>query len=309
MGLYVHAAFIGFRTPHGAAKKDRRIAVKRINALLLMVLVVATGLFAGYHLWVHNRLDTVGPVISVEEGMLEISVGDPEDALLKGIRAMDDRDGDVTPSILVESVYGITADNMATVTYVAFDRAGNVSKIQRQVRYKDYEPPKFALKGSLTFTYGSGFDLMDYLSAKDVIEGDIGRRVHATLISDTKSIEYEGRHLVKLQVTNNLGDTVEIVLPVEVFDAEWYTADVVLKSYMVYLERGDSFQPKSYLRQFVFRGEPIQAEQFDAQGVEVEISNGVDTTVPGVYEVTYILSKSLNLNTYSGIARLIVVVE
>ena len=283
--------------------------MKRINVLLLMILAVAIGLFACYHIWVHNRLDTVGPVVTIDEGILEVSVKDPEEALLAGIHATDDRDGDVTGAVLVESIYGIDEDNITTVTYAAFDRAGNVTKIQRQVRYTDYEPPSFQLYGSLTFTFGSGFDLLEYLGAWDVRDGNIGRRIHATLVSDTKSIDAEGRHKVKLQVTNNLGDTQEIILPVEVFDPEWYTADVVLSSYMIYLEQGESFDPRSYLEEFIFRGEPINVSGSTPADVEVEIHNGVKTNVPGVYEVTYILSKSLNLNTYSGIARMIVVVE
>ena len=229
--------------------------MKRINVLLLMVLAVATGLFAGYHLWVHNRLDTVGPVLTIDEGILEVSVQDSEEALMQGIRAVDDRDGDVTATILVESIYGINDDNITTVTYAAFDRAGNVSKIQRQVRYKDYENPRFELYGSMTFTFGSGFDLLEYIGAVDVIEGDIGRRVHATLISDTKGITAQGRHQVKLQVTNNLGDTVEMVMPVEVFDPEWYVADVELTDYMIYLERGADFKPRDYLKGFILRGD------------------------------------------------------
>lgn len=283
--------------------------MKRLNALLLMVLAVAIGLFACYHIWIHNRLDTTGPVLYVEDGLLEISVKDPADKLMTGIKAVDDRDGDVTPSVLVESIYGINEEKVTTVTYAAFDRAGNVSKIQRQVRYVDYEPPRFKLNGSLTFAFGSGFDLMEYLGAQDVLEGDIGRRVHATLISDTKSIEAEGRHQVKVQVTNNLGDTVEMVLPVEVYDPEWYAADVQLSEYMIYLEKGESFNPRTYLEKFIFRGEPIEMSNRTPDDVTVEIVNGVKTDVPGVYEVTFILSKSLNMNTYSGIARMIVVVE
>ena len=283
--------------------------MKRINVLLLMVLAVATGLFAGYHLWVHNRLDTVGPVLTIDEGILEVSVQDSEEALMQGIRAVDDRDGDVTATILVESIYGINDDNITTVTYAAFDRAGNVSKIQRQVRYKDYENPRFELYGSMTFTFGSGFDLLEYIGAVDVIEGDIGRRVHATLISDTKGITAQGRHQVKLQVTTNLGDTVEMVMPVEVFDPEWYVADVELTDYMIYLERGADFKPRDYLKGFILRGEFIDVHSMVPSDIELEISNGVNTNEPGVYEVSYILSKSLNLNTYSGIARLIVVVE
>ena len=283
--------------------------MKRLNALLLMVLAVAVGLFACYHIWVHNRLDTTGPVLYVEEGVLEISVEDTADKLMTGIQAVDDRDGDVTASVLVESIYGIDEDNVTTVTYAAFDRAGNVSKIQRKVRYVDYEPPRFQLNGSLTFAFGSGFDLMEYLGAHDVLEGDIGRRIHATLISGTKSIEAEGRHQVKLQVTNNLGDTVELVLPVEVYDPEWYVADVQLKEYMIYLEKGEQFDPRDYLEEFIFRGEPIDMRKGTPDGVTVEIINDVKPMVPGVYEVTFILSKSLNMNTYSGIARMIVVVE
>ena len=283
--------------------------MKRLNNLLLMILAAAFALFGCYHIWVHNRLDTVGPELIVDEDLLEISVKDEADKLLTGIRAQDERDGDVTASILVESIYGIDQNNMTTVTYAAFDRAGNVSKIQRQVRYVDYEHPRFKLYGSLTFSSGSGFDLLEYLGAEDVIEGDIRRRVHATLISDTKSIEAEGRHRVKLQVTNSLGDTSELVVPVEVYDPEWYAADVHLSKYLIYLDRGSAFDARSYLEEFVFRGEPIDMTRGTPEDVTVEIDDGVNTNEPGVYEVTYILSKSLNMNMYSGIAKLIVVVE
>ena len=100
--------------------------MKRINVLLLMILAVAIGLFACYNIWVHNRLDTVGPVVTIDEGILEVSVKDPEEALLAGIHATDDRDGDVTGAVLVESIYGIDEDNITTVTYAAFDGSGNV---------------------------------------------------------------------------------------------------------------------------------------------------------------------------------------
>ena len=283
--------------------------MKRWNFLLLVILAAAVGLFACYHVWVHNRLDTAGPELIIEEGLLEVSVSATDQDLMQGIRAVEDRDGDVTASILVESIYGIDENNMTTVTYAAFDRAGNVSKVQRQVRYVDYEHPKFELYGSLTFAYGSGFNLLEYLGAEDVIEGDIRRRVHATLVSDTKGIEMEGRHQVKLQVTNSLGDISELVVPVEVYDPEWYSADVQLSEYLVYLERGKKLDARSYLKKFIFRGEPIDVSRGTPSDITVDINNGVKSDVPGVYEVTYILSKSLNMNTYSGIAKLIVVVE
>ena len=283
--------------------------MKRINVLLLMILAVAVGLFAGYHLWVHNRLDTTGPVLTVEEGMLEISVKDRETALMKGIRAVDDRDGDVTSSILVESIYGISEDHVTTVTYAAFDRAGNVTKIQREIRLVDYQSPRFEAYGSLTFPGNVGFDLMDYVGAYDVLEGDIRRRVHATLISDTKSVSAEGNHQVKLMVTNSLGDTAEVVIPVMVYSSEWYSADVMLTDYLIYLKQGAAFEAEDYLKTFVFRGDPINVSREIPSDINVEIHNGVRTDVTGVYEVTYILSKNLNGTNHSGIAKLIVIVE
>ena len=283
--------------------------MKRVNIFLLLILAAAMVLFSGYLLWIHGNLDTIGPVFSVEEGILEISVKDPAEALLQGITAVDERDGDVTEGILVESVYGISDENLTTVTYAAFDSAGNVSKFQRQVRYTDYREPRFELYASPTFAYGSGFDLLEQVGAEDVLEGNINRRVHATLISDTQSLAMEGNHQVKLQVTNSLGDTVEMILPVSVYNPEWYTASVTLKEYLIYLEAGERFEPRSYLDSFVFRGNPIDLTRGVPDDITADVVSNVKTGEPGVYEVTYILSRTQNAMTHSGIAKLIVIVQ
>lgn len=283
--------------------------MKRLNTMLLIALAAAVGLFAFYQLWAQAAQDTTGPVITVEEGLLEISVEDPREALLQGVTAMDDRDGDVTAGVLVESVYGIDENMQSTVIYAAFDRAGNVTKIQRQIRYKDYRSPRFVVRDSLTFSSGSGFDLLDHVGAVDVLEGDISRRIHATLVSDTKNISDEGSHKVKLQVTNNLGDTVELVLPVEVYSPEWYSADVELTNYLVYLKRGDQLDVRSYLKSFAVRGTELDLRSGVPADVSVEIFGSVNTAIPGVYELSYILTQNLNLTSHSGIAKLIVIVE
>ena len=276
---------------------------------MMGVLAAAVALFAAYLFWIHNNLDTTGPVITVSDELLEISVKDPEEMLMQGITATDDRDGDVTNRMLVESIYGITEDHLTTVTYAAFDRAGNVTKLQRQVRYTDYEEPSFELYGSLCFAGGSGFDVLDYVGARDVIEGDIRRRVRATLVSDTKAISNVGSHVVRFQATNALGDTVQADLPVEVYDPEWYTAQVELKEYLVYLKVGDSFDPKQYLKTFLVRGDEIDISRRVPDDVYCGIDSNVSTKNPGIYTVTYNLSKNINLMTFSGQTVLIVIVE
>jgi hypothetical protein len=283
--------------------------VKRINIILLIVLAVSVGMFGAYQFLIHRNLDRVGPVIHMDEGILEISVEEPETALMQGVTALDERDGDVTGSLLVESIYGIDAEGYTTVNYAAFDSAGNVTKAQRQIRYRDYCAPRFTLECSPTFAHDSGFDFLDHVGAYDVLEGDIRRRVHATLVSDTNTIDDQGNHKVKLQVTNSMGDTVELVIPVLVYDPEWYTADVELSEYMVYLKQGSRFDARSYLRSFIVRGEPTNVRYTIPEGISMEITDKVRTNAPGVYEVTYILSQNLNMTVYTGIAKLIVVVE
>lgn len=283
--------------------------MKRMNIMLLLVMAAAVGLFGCYQFWIHNKLDTVGPVITIEEGVLEVSVEDPDEALMQGVRAEDARDGDVTADVLIESVYGINEHGETTVTYVAFDAAGNVTKAQRQIRYRDYHSPRFVLSGSLTYPYGRRFDLMENVGAIDVLEGDIRRRIHPTLISDTRSIDDEGVHQVKLQVTNSLGDTAQIVVPVEVYDPEWYNADVTLTEYLVYLEKGSRFDSRAYLKSFVVRGEPVDVSSEIPEEISVDINSKVRVNEPGLYEVSYVLSQTVDANTYTGMAKLIVVVE
>lgn len=282
--------------------------MKRINVLLMLVLAAAIGLFGAYHLWIHNNLDTTGPDIRIEEGILKLSVEDGEEALLRGITAVDARDGDVTASILVESVTGISREGLTTVVYAAFDRAGNVSKAERQICYSDYISPRFQLDGALIFAHGVNFDVLDYVGAVDVLEGDIRRRVHATLISNTKSVNEMGSHVVRFQVTNSLGDTVELDLPVEVCDPQWFNASVVLSEYLIYVERGASVDPADYLEAFNIRGEEIDVSGQTPDDVSCDITGQVNTRVPGVYEITYVLSKNVGLQTFTGQSKLIVVV-
>ena len=283
--------------------------MKRWNVMLLLVMAAAVGLFGCYLLWIHNNLDTTGPVITVEEGLLEISVKDPAEALMQGVRAVDDRDGDVTASVLIESIYGINENKESTVTYAAFDAAGNVTKTQRVIRYRDYHAPRFTLSRSLTYAYGRKIDLLQDVGAEDVLEGSIGRRIHAALISETASIETEGVHQVKLQVANSLGDTVQLVVPVEVYDPEWYNAEVTLSAYLVYLKAGTQFNPRSYLKSFVVRGEAQNLNGITPEGIAVEIDSKVRMDVPGLYEVRYVLSQTEGMTTHTGIAKLLVIVE
>lgn len=283
--------------------------MKRRNITYQCILLVLTLLvFAGYLVLRHTRADDTGPEITVSDGLLEVSVLEPEDAYLQGVTATDDRDGDVTDRMLVESVYGITEDHQVTVTYAAFDRAGNVTKTQRQIRFTDYHSPRFTLDCALTFPCTSGLDVMDYIGAEDVFDGDVVRRVRATLINNAGTLSDVGIHDVKLQVTNSLGDTAQLVLPVEVYEPEKYNASMELDTYLVYLPRGAAFDAKAHLVSMTCGG-ITRSLEIVSEEISVSVAHSVNMQEPGVYPVSYTARYTGSGQTYTAYSRLFVVVE
>ena len=278
------------------------------NWKLLILLAVCLGVLAGYRMLDRLRTDSRAPEITISDsGIPEISVYDTE-ALLKGVTATDNRDGDVTSSILVEHVGGILDDGTVTVTYAAFDRSGNVAKIQRTVRYTDYESPRFTLKKSLDFIHDTSFDVLNVVGAVDLLDGDIGYRVKATSV-DAVSINEEGTHNVQFRVSNSLGDQVELVLPVEVYYSGRYNAQLYLTQYLLYLDVGEAFNPMDYLQEYIARGSGENLARGIPDSLSLKTEGRVDTNKPGVYVVSYTMSSTQGNTLYEGYARLIVVVE
>ena len=110
---------------------------KRIWALLIVTFACCIG-FAAYLVYTRQISDNTPPEISFLSDVLEVSVEASEDDLLVGVTAKDSKDGNVTNSVLVEGISGLSSDQLATITYAAFDQAGNVAKAQRTVQYTDY---------------------------------------------------------------------------------------------------------------------------------------------------------------------------
>jgi hypothetical protein len=110
-------------------------------------------------------------------------------------------------------------------------------------------------------------------------------------------------------VTNSLGDTVEMDFPVEVYDPEWYTAQVKLNQYLLYLKKGEEFKPEKYLDAFSVRGEETSVKYGIPEKILCDITSNVNTDVPGIYRVKYTLTQNFNLTSFSGQAVLVVIVQ
>ena len=282
--------------------------MKKLNWISLLLIILFVAALAGYRTVGRLRSDTKAPVITVDDRLLELSSGEPRSALLQGVSASDDTDGDVTDTLVVESVRLLRSDGTVTVTYAAFDAAGNVAKTSREVRFTDYESPRFSLSRPLLFTHNNSYDILSIIQAEDMLDGNISHRIRATVL-DEVSDGYAGTHDVQFRVTNSLGDTVELVLPVEVYTPGIFEADLSLTEYLIYLKQGDSFNARSYLERFTLGRETTNLSSGIPEGMKLLVSGKVDTGVPGVYVVDYEVTGEQVNQIYTAYSRLIVIVE
>lgn len=269
--------------------------------------------------------DRKAPEIEMASDTVMVSVSDGQDALLNGVTATDNMDGDVTESILIENISTFTAENKATVTYVAYDSAGNASKASRTVEFTDYQPPKFGQTKALVFASNTAPDVLSFITAIDKIDGDISKRVKGTLLSDTTSLSYPGEHIIEFRVTNSMGDTQRITLPVDVYRQQEYNAKVELTDYMVYIKTGEEFNPEKYLYSLIAGNNEFLLDTAvnpdiklyidryvspsvnpAATIVNVTLKSDVNVEIPGVYSVIYTVDYD---GRYTGLTRLNVVVE
>ncbi len=288
--------------------------MKKKNLLLIVLIMLTVVTFLGYRALEAVTTDSRAPEIRLESIVPEVSVQDPKSALLQGISARDNVDGDITDSLVVERIELLDGEGNLMISYAAFDSAGNVAKAQRAAKYADYERPKFTLRAPLVYANNISFDVLSNIGARDVIDGDIQHRVRATMLSG-QSILDAGIHDVEFQVTNSLGDTVTEILPVQVQDVD-YDAYLRLSTYLVYLPLNTSFNPRDYLDGLVFQDEQIELNYGLPRSCTLKTEGKVQTNNPGVYPVefwvTHTIENEINPARnveHTGYSKLIVIVE
>lgn len=288
--------------------------MKKKNLILILLIAATLALFLGYRALDSIRTDTRAPEIRLDSVIPAISVEDPKSALLQGITAVDSGDGDVTDSLVVEQVELLDGEGRLMVHYAAFDGAGNVAKAQREAKYTDYHSPRFSLKSPLIYNAGIGFDVLSNVGATDVIDGDIQHRIRATMLTDQSVVDL-GVHDIEFQVSNSLGDTVSVVLPVEVREPD-REAELTLSQYLVYLPLNTSFNPKDYLRMYCYGEDEVDLSKGVPRGYTLKTSGKVQSQTPGVYPVEYRVTYTIvneqdperNVEI-TGYSKLIVIVE
>ena len=104
------------------------------KGLVAMLFLACAALLAG-NVVVYIGEDRNGPEISVPQEEITYVAGTDTSALLNGVTAQDDRDGDVTDTVTIESIIPNADQTGASVVYVAKDSKNNVTKETKTILY------------------------------------------------------------------------------------------------------------------------------------------------------------------------------
>lgn len=268
--------------------------MRLIKMILVILLVTVTALYGYAKFDSALSGENQGPTIHCEQELVELSVRDDRQVLMEGVSASDPQDGDLTDRILFAGVSQLITEDTATATYLVFDSDNNMAQLQRTVRYTDYRKPRIMVSQPLTFTNENTSGIMDLIRAEDVIDGDISDKIR---LSNLWITEYTDVYSLTVLVTNSMGDTAKMDLPVIIQDELNSRPVIRLRTQITYVEQGMSFDPEDYLSALTVNGEYLPVE-------DVAVEHQVNTNQPGSYWVHY----SYSAGGIQGTAILTVVV-
>lgn len=246
----------------------------RIGVSLMCVLSLAV--FAVFYVKEQQK-DTTYPEITIDGEIIDISLKMTEQELFKGVTAYDEKDGDITDKLIVESVSKFIEEGVCVVTYSVCDDDNHATSATRKIRFVDYTDPVFVIKQSLVFGLGEKINLAAYIGAYDCIDGDISDRVIITA-TDYNTNE-EGVFNISLKATNSMGDSIYMELPVYIEERSYSAPQIELSDYIVYAKAGEEIDLREYIISAI--------DKEDQAGMKVLIDTNYKPNVPGVYEAHY----------------------
>lgn len=220
------------------------------KGLVAMLFLACAALLAG-NVVVYIGEDRNGPEISVPQEEITYVAGTDTSALLNGVTAQDDRDGDVTDTVTIESIIPNANQTGASVVYVAKDSKNNVTKETKTILYSTDANQAAAQAAAEQVA-------ADQAAAEQAAQGDAAGESAQT--TDDGAAQNEAA--------------------IAALSAE--SPRFYLTQYSVELERGAELNELSYV-QDISDDEDSRDELY--QGIR--ISGEVDTNTPGEYTLEY----------------------
>lgn len=312
--------------------------MKKARMILAILCLVCLGAGGFYVYTSRQDIDLEGPKLKAKADQIEASIETTEDELIKNVKAVDKKDGNVSDSILIENIKKKAdgAANEFEATFVAFDKSNNFSKLTKTLVYTDYRKPHFSISQELRFPENQKLSLFDYIQADDCIDGNVSPFITVEGADELMGEPSKGIYDCKVTVTNSVGDSAELPLQVEIYEDSYeirsFRPSVVLTDYMIYHKKGeeldltkllDHVEDQGYCRidygSMVTttnkKGEEETVTEQIANGSEdrwvnisqISVFSDVNINEEGIYSVMY--SYTSAESGYEGNTKLIVVVE
>lgn len=295
-----------------------------IRFLSILIFIGSVVLFGKYKEEEMKNEDTMSPLITMDSETITVSSNAGREALLKGVTAKDLRDGDVSDTLIVESMSNFIEKGRRTITIAAFDSSNNITKETREIIYRDYESPEFSLEEPFSFPVDTQ-NFWQYLGASDKLDGDLTDRIKMSTEYYVQ-VDKPGIYPMIFTVANSAGDVSKLPVSIEIYDPliKQSQPKITLSDYLIYVDQGEEVRPWDYVEEISARGrqylkvsvdQDLHDEELEKQfekelenlnkkerakklqtkedykftitSEELQIENRVNVNQPGVYEIVY----------------------
>lgn len=242
--------------------------------LIVLLVIVCIGLGAGV-VYMIGAEDNEGPKITFSEDKDTKYTSDmTKEDLLKGVKAQDNKDGDVTDSLTVETIYPKNDGSQVAVIFVAKDKSNNVTKKEFTMEAEggSAENPDLGLidnEEDMT----EGAENSDSADAESDTQ-DTQETADSTDSSDDSADSTDGDLTPEEQAQKTEEDKIAQLSPQ---DPKMY-----LTTYYVEVPVGTTLDKLSYVKD-------IQDDTESTSDLfkKIQITGDVNTAAAGTYELTY----------------------
>lgn len=214
-------------------EKDKKILKESVITIILTIACIGLIILTGVKI---SSQDREAPVIYLEnEEKVTYTEGDSYEKLLEGVRAEDEKDGDVTDSLQVSRI-NVVDDKHAVVVYAAKDHANNIGELKRKISYKampitadeslensvdredesENSPHITLAQSEVSIKVGDSFNVIKYVaSAKDSDGSSLSRSIR---VNGEYDVNTPGEYEITVYAVNKNGkksNVEKIVLTVE----------------------------------------------------------------------------------------------
>ncbi len=256
----------------------------RLLMISLITLAACTVGFLTYLILHRISIRNTEPEITCETDVIRVSVNAPREELLAGVTAFDAEDGDLTDSVIIESISQFVEKGKCTITYAVFDSRNKAATASRTLYYTDYHSPRFELLTDFIYSIGTAVNPLAGIRAYDVFDGDITSRISMTTVGSDEfsGVEYPE---VEFRVINSYGDVATLRVNIVTEERASTNVPVINQSnYLVYMNAGEKLDPLVNVESIYVSRQTYPIDDYGRDSLMADTS-GFDPDKPGLYRI------------------------